>query len=946
MRPGLAVVILRLAVRNAMRRKGEALLVVLGSLLGTAIITSSFIVGDTLNATIRDQARTRLGPIDEIALVHDAHQLDAVVQRITAKPLPGTDGVLQVTTSSVAVIAKSAVTGQQVAEPDGFVQELDFDAGRAFGGNVEDTGLADAGATPAADEAVLGVDLADELGVDVGDQIDVFAFGQTRTFKVRNFVPRLGVAGFHPGFHTRAPNIFVAPGTMAAMAAAAPPGAVLPEGRVLISNVGGVFDSTGPSDAVIRELQIRTAGLGPIEFTDEKQQTLAFADRQGRNFTRLFGLIGSFAVVAGVLLLINIFVMLSEERKSELGTLRALGFTRRHLIRVFGVEGTAYSLLAAALGVVTGIGVGAIVVRATEGIFAQGQRGIAELRFSVTPASLIAGFLTGLGIAMITVWGTSVRISRLNIIRAIRDSPEPPPEPRTARTLRPEIAGIAFGLAVLAFGLVATQPIAALLGPALVAACLVPVLSTRVPRRHAITLPCLGLLTYTVFAFTLVPSVFDNSDIQVFFVQGLVLVLSGVILAVTNDEQFHWVSNRLAAAGGGLATRLGLANPLAKRVRTGLLLGMYSLIVFVLVFMAIFAAVFQAQAPRITADTAAGFDLRVDSNPGNPVTPALLQKDAAVAVAVPLVRADAEFQTSADQTPVPQRVTGFDMTLLANGGPKLTARDARYPTDQAAWQAVLDSPEFAVVPADFFGSGGNGPARASVHVGQRVMLVNTATGRRHPLTIVGLVGSLDPAENGAMVASGNLPTFVERTSASRFYVEVKPGQHPDDVARHLQGALVAYGVKADTFGSLVDDRLSGQAQFISLLEGFLSLGLLIGIAGLGVVMVRAVRERRREIGMLRAMGCPAGVVRRAFMIEASFIAVQGILIGAVLGLITGFSVLGSSSTFGGEALPFTVPWTTLILLSVAALVASLLAVSAPATQASRVKPAVALRMTD
>ncbi|MEY2463255.1 MAG: putative transport system permease protein, partial [Acidimicrobiaceae bacterium] len=47
----------RLAVRNVRRRKGEAVLVVLGSLLGTAIITSSFVVGDTLNASIRDEAR-------------------------------------------------------------------------------------------------------------------------------------------------------------------------------------------------------------------------------------------------------------------------------------------------------------------------------------------------------------------------------------------------------------------------------------------------------------------------------------------------------------------------------------------------------------------------------------------------------------------------------------------------------------------------------------------------------------------------------------------------------------------------------------------------------------------------------------------------------------------------------------------------------------------------
>ena len=80
MRTGLSAVIVRLAGRNTLRRKGEALLVVLGSLLGTAIITSSFVVGDTLHATIRDQARTRLGPIDEVVLVHDLAAARACVR--------------------------------------------------------------------------------------------------------------------------------------------------------------------------------------------------------------------------------------------------------------------------------------------------------------------------------------------------------------------------------------------------------------------------------------------------------------------------------------------------------------------------------------------------------------------------------------------------------------------------------------------------------------------------------------------------------------------------------------------------------------------------------------------------------------------------------------------------------------------------------------------------
>src|SRR4029077_17847540 len=134
-------------------------------------------------------------------------------------------------------------------------------------------------------------------------------------------------------------------------------------------------------------------------------------------------------------------------------------------------------------------------------------------------------------------------------------------------------------------------------------------------------------------------------------------------LVVANDDQFRWLSKRLSDAGGGVATRLGLANPLAKRFRTGLLLGMYALIVFALVFMAVFAAVFQAQAPRITADTSAGFDLRVDSSLGNPVTAAQLQSEPGVEQAIPLVRSQAEFQARSDSTSIPQRLTGFDESL-------------------------------------------------------------------------------------------------------------------------------------------------------------------------------------------------------------------------------------------------------------------------------------------
>ena len=92
-----------------------------------------------------------------------------------------------------------------------------------------------------------------------------------------------------------------------------------------------------------------------------------------------------FSVLAGVLLLVNLFVMLAEERKAELGMLRAVGLRRNHLMRAFGLEGACYGLVAAILGAVAGVGVGAAIVVVTRGIFSGDASGNVTLRFAATP---------------------------------------------------------------------------------------------------------------------------------------------------------------------------------------------------------------------------------------------------------------------------------------------------------------------------------------------------------------------------------------------------------------------------------------------------------------------------------------------------------------------------------------------------------------------------------
>ena len=219
------------------------------------------------------------------------------------------------------------------------------------------------------------------------------------------------------------------------------------------------------------------------------------------------------------------------------------------------------------------------------------------------------------------------------------------------------------------------------------------------------------------------------------------------------------------------------------------------------------------------------------------------------------------------------------------------------------------------------------------------------SGQERDLTVVGKVES-DFVFNGPMVCQAFLTSFFADATPSRHYVALKDGADGTLAAARLEGKLVNYGVQADTFEDKIAEALQQQEGFLGLMRGYLALGLVIGIAGLGVVMVRAVRERRRQIGMLRAMGFPRRVVRQAFLIEAAFIAVQGIVLGTVLALVTSYNLLTHSSTFGGQSIQFEIPWLPISVVLLVALVASLAASAFPAGQASRIRPAVALRIAD
>ncbi|MDE0572406.1 FtsX-like permease family protein [Demequina sp. B12] len=126
-------------------------------------------------------------------------------------------------------------------------------------------------------------------------------------------------------------------------------------------------------------------------------------------------------------------------------------------------------------------------------------------------------------------------------------------------------------------------------------------------------------------------------------------------------------------------------------------------------------------------------------------------------------------------------------------------------------------------------------------------------------------------------------------------------------------------------------------MFIDLLLGVISalLGSALVIALLGVAntLLLSVTERTREIGLLRAVGLKRSAVWRMITVESMVMAVFGTILGMVLGVALGSALVLSLADFGFDGV--TIPWIWLIVYTVLAAIAGVLAAIWPAWRASR-----------
>ena len=136
--------------------------------------------------------------------------------------------------------------------------------------------------------------------------------------------------------------------------------------------------------------------------------------------------------------------------------------------------------------------------------------------------------------------------------------------------------------------------------------------------------------------------------------------------------------------------------------------------------------------------------------------------------------------------------------------------------------------------------------------------------------------------------------------------------------------------------------LNAQSVSTALIRGVVLVVVVLGIAS---VLVVSVVQKRREIGILRAMGATRGQILRLFLVQG---AVVGAL-GSALGIAQAVLMIWLFTTFvrGSDGLPLFViglPLATAVQVALIATVCGVLAAVAPARRAAALDPAQAIRM--
>jgi putative ABC transport system permease protein len=965
----------KIAARNLGRRRRSTAIVVTGLLVGTAIVTSSLVIGDTMEFIFENTVYQQLWTIDELVHTPPGNQTagelfsyfpESDYQNLSQArglgQMPNVDALVP----SIFETAPLINTATQISEPMVNLWGVEPEASKELGDfkSVSGGTIDEESVLSIPNDVIINERLADSTDAQVGDYVVIFhikfnssypavpnAFPEPRTFHVAEITKNEGKANFLNGM-----NIFIELDQLQAL---------LHEtdriNLIAVSNEGGVQTGAEHTKAAVAEIEnaLGPEGRSRLEVEAVKQENLDFVSTASEMIAEVFWIMGIFSIVAGIILVINIFVMLAEERKPEMGVSRALGMKKVHLIQTYLFEGSAYALIAAFLGTFVGLFIAYVMISAFGAVFGGADFGAAgrfEIPFHFETESLILGFSIGVIITFLTVLLASWVVSRLNIVRAIRSIPEPVGGKPSLKLLVVSFLLIVIGILLtyqgyvqLSGGLFYTGPCLFLLGGGLAA--------TRWFRpRIAYSVSSALILFWTLAPIEWVSDM--ESGMEMFVLSGLFLVLAAILLLMMNSSLLLRILTRILASRRRTVPvmRIALSYPMKKRFRTGMTLAMFALIIFTVTVIAMISS-FQANSVESTfLEEAGGYDIIGLGNPNNPIpdikrsiasSPTLAGGFDEVS-SLSWNRVPAYAKDKGPDTSFTNNMYGADDDFLDNNDFTFHSIMEGYDSPKEVWDALRTNPTKIVVDGTVGTTMEYGPEMIgglSADVGDEVIIQHQSG----PINMT-IIGIMDQSLffQGMIVSNDTATQLFGHQSPFAYFFTASDSdpENVRDLTKDLRREFI--GLSTVNIKGIISDFLEIASSIMNLFQVYLGLGLVVGIAGLGIITVRSVVERTNEIGVMRAIGYKRKMIRNTFILEISFISVLGITVGVLLGVALSYYIYGD---FFGETGSFSdflslIPYVNLILITLIALIFTLLATISSAFRASRIIPAEALRFKE
>ncbi|WP_137295505.1 ABC transporter permease [Nocardioides dongxiaopingii] len=401
---------IRAALKSLLGRKLRLVMSTFAIVLGVAFVVGTLIFSDTLNRSFTSLFASTVGDV----VVRPEGGGDAPGGALSTRTVPGD-------------LADTLAEVPGAARADGMVNALGVyvvdDEGKPIGGfgppslgaswsdapagnGLEGLQIAEGRAPEGPDEVVLDAATAEKSGYDVGDTVPLITTDETA-----NLAPTLvGIADFAEGGSLNG-------ATYAAFETS--------EAQRLFHGGADEYESiwVTAADGVTQEQLLTDVeaalpdGYEAVtgdEAADESASDLLEAISFLTTFLLIFA---GIALVVGSFIIVNTFSILVAQRSRELALLRALGASKRQVVRSVQLEAFVLGFLGATLGVLLGIvlAIGLRALFATFGLDLSGQPLVYR------PRSFLAAYVVGILVTMAAAYLPARRTSRIAPVQAMRD---------------------------------------------------------------------------------------------------------------------------------------------------------------------------------------------------------------------------------------------------------------------------------------------------------------------------------------------------------------------------------------------------------------------------------------------------------------------------------------------------------------------------------------------